>query len=150
MNLTQAEVANYLDVTRHMMIRLEQALFAEPPPLALIKLSNLYCISEEELLESYHKYQVDSRLAFAATHSNFDLLWNYSGSEHPLIYWRTSEDLSSVGLAKGLCVHQGLLYAYEANKQRDLPEDFSNAISFIDWDLLPLTTAVAAWRIKWR
>lgn len=132
-----------------MVIRLEQALFAEPPPELLVRLEKLFDVHADELLSEYHKYQRDSRLAFAAEYSNFTLLRDYCGELHPLAYWRETQGLSNVGLAKGLCVHQGLLLDYEKNKLRRLPADFYFACNFIDWSTAPLITAVAAWRVKW-
>lgn len=146
---TQEALADRLGITRHMVIRLEQALFAEPPPAILVQLIKLYDFPDENLTEEYHKYQRDSRLAFAKQFSNFTLLRDYCGELHPLAYWRETQGLSNVGLAKGLCVHQGLLLDYEKNKVRRLPADFYFACNFIEWSTAPLTSAVAAWRIKW-
>lgn len=137
-------------VSRHYIIRVEQALFAEPPPGSCERLGELFKVGPALLYSEYKSYQFNTREIFAKKHNNFDVLYNYKEETHPLVFWREQEKLSQIGLAKGICLHQDSIRNYELNKQRHIAEELEVACEQMNWDLAPLIGAVAAWRIKWR
>lgn len=150
LRITQLGLAVQLDVTRHMVLRLEQGLFPHPPSNLLVKLGVLWKVDTSVLRQEYSDYQHNSRKHFRDNYTNFDHLWNYEGETHPLQYWREEQELSRIGFCKGLCLHESGINDYEKNKMRHIPVQLTEALEEINWDPLSLTTAVSTWRIKWR
>lgn len=147
LNITQADLAESLGVTRHYYIRLEQGLYHEIPRELLLQLSRRFNVTEAELSDSYRSYQKLCRDAFREAHRSFKkVLSGYNGLAHPLVYYRSEEKLTRMGLCKGLCLHYDGVTQYEANKQRGVPLDIKLACSDIYWDYTYLETAVAEWR----
>jgi len=133
-------------VSRHMVIRLEQSLF--PSPLHSEALSDLYSVDQELLISEYYRYIKTTRLEFSSRYPPFsEVLYHYSGSTHPLIYYRERFGLSRIGLCKGLCLHNDPITNYEKNDQRGVPQQLIIACNSIEWDYGPLENAVNEWRI---
>jgi transcriptional regulator with XRE-family HTH domain len=148
---TQSEVAELTGNTRHYIIRLEQGLFWHPPDSLLVRLAGLYKIDLGTFEASYYEYVRETRSRFAKEYESFSGYFGilprpYNKIEHPLVRYRLANNLSRAGLCKGLCLHYGLISDYEANKQRDLPEQLQEACDEIKWDTTALVNAVAEWR----
>lgn len=148
--LTQLEVSKHLKVTRQTVIRLEQGLFHSPSETVLNELADLYETSKGEMLEDYYIYVRVTRTEFGDRYSNFDSLKTYLAPAHPLESWRLDQELSRMGLCKGLCLDYGPVADFEYNRQRAIPEGLILAAKQINWDLEPLEDAVKRWRVKWR
>ena len=152
-NLTQVDLADLLSVTRHMVLRLEQGLFSYIPPGILRELSGIYLCTTAELEMEYRGFVNEKRDEFKRTHPSFKEIFadqNYTGDEHPLIYYRETLKLSRIGLCKGLCLHPDPITDWEHNKQRGVPAQLKQACSDIYWDYAPLESAVAMWRMDGR
>jgi transcriptional regulator with XRE-family HTH domain len=159
LGLTQAALGKELFVSRHMVIRLEQSLFAEPPPGLLNRLGLVFDEDCTELLREYHSYVRLTRRLFATKNQSFKVVFGglegyegltpYLQEQHPLEFYRETQSLSRIGFCKGLCLHQDPINDYEKNRQRDLPAQLYEACSFIGWNIEPLTLAVKDWRIRW-
>jgi transcriptional regulator with XRE-family HTH domain len=147
---TQSEVAELTGNTRHYIIRLEQGLFWHPPDSLLVRLAGLYKIDLATFEASYYEYVHETRLKFSKEYSPFALFFEHDldnvDRRHPLVTYREYYGLSRAGLCKGLCLHYGLISDYEANKQRDLPEQLQEACDEIKWGTTALVNAVAEWR----
>lgn len=156
---TQSEVASYLSVSRHYVIRLEQSLFWRPPSEILIKLGELYGIELGAFEESYYSFVRLKREEFGGAHLAFEQVFSdwdmydsegYKGRKHPLVFYREAYELSRMGLCKGLCLHYDPISEWEMNKQRGIPDQLKEACEEIKWDWTPLATAVADWRRRGR
>jgi transcriptional regulator with XRE-family HTH domain len=146
-NITQAALAERLNVSRHYYIRLEQGLYHEIPSEILGELSRWFGVTETELSSVYRTFQRTTREQFRDSHESFKkVLASYGGLRHPLIYYRETERLTRMGLCRGLCLHYDGVTQYEANKQRGLPLDLKIACGDIYWDYAYLETAVSEWR----
>ena len=151
--LTQESLADFLEVSRHMVIRLEQSLFPEPPPQLLNAISSLLEVSSSDLLNEYHSYATETRYSFRNEHRDFfSVLVNYrvdSLDMAPLVYYREAEGLTRMGLCKGLCLHQDSVRDYELNLQRSLPAQLIEAADLLDWNYSQLEELTQKWRIRW-
>lgn len=150
---TQESLADSIGVTRHMVLRLEQGLFAEPPPDLLVKIGFRLDASLPELLEEYFAYVKDARNYFREHNLSIERALKHYLVEkedvHPLVFYREMQDLSRIGLCKGLCLHQDPIRDYENNQQRGVPSQLVAALKEINWPVEPLEEAVKEWRIKW-
>lgn len=144
---TQLEVAEYLNVTRQYVIRLEQSLFHEPPDNIVMELAGFYTTSPAELIAEYRAFVTERRAEFRQKHQSFKaVLGDYKGLQHPLVYYREINDLSRMAFCKGLCLDYGPVSDYETNKQRSMPMIIKLAAQEIYWSYEPLELAVAEWR----
>lgn len=149
--LSQAQLAVRLGVTRHYYLRLEQGLFHEIPDEILKTLVETFGVSSSELSELYRSYQRETREEFKVEHSSFkDILSSYSGLTHPLVWYRGNQGLSRMGLCKGLCLHYDGVTQYEKNVQRSIPQDIKLACEDISWDYTYLESSVIEWRSSGR
>lgn len=150
--ITQLEMADLLGVSRHMVIRLEQSLYHEPSAMILGNLETVLNENGQILRREYLEYVQDMRTLFKVDHLNFkDFFRNgYSGTTHPLVYYRLSYDLSRMGFCKGLCLDYGPITDYEHNKQRGLPLELKLASESIGWEYVDLEEAVTIWRADGR
>lgn len=150
-NLTQAEVGNLLSIERLSIIRYEQGMFGHLSDELLDSLSQIYKVDQDLLIMEYRGYQRESRLEFAAQHTNWrEALRGYEGYTHPLIYYREAYELSRNQLCKHLCLDYGPISKYEANVQRALPEALRIASEDMRWDYTGLESAVIEWRASGR
>jgi hypothetical protein len=97
---------------------------------------------------SYYDYVRSTREEFAKSHNSFAVLVPtlVINRKHPLVLYRENYELSRMGLCKGLCLHYDPITEYEANKQREVPEQLKEACEEMKWDWQPLADAVAVWR----
>jgi len=148
---TQAEIAATIGVSRHMIVRLEQALFTEPPRRFLDQLGWYYGVSTKDLISSYHQLVKNKRETFANEYQSFkEVLSGYAGYTNPLVFYRESQGLSRIGFCKRICVHPDPIRDYENNDQRGVPQQLRVACNAIEWDYAPLEDAVTTWRISGR
>jgi hypothetical protein len=136
-----------------MVLRLEQGLFSEPPPDLLVKIAFKLEVPLPALLEDYFNYIKDARAYFREHNLSIERgLKHYLVEKedvHPLVFYREMQDLSRIGLCKGLCLHQDPIRDYENNQQRGVPAQLVTALNEIKWNIEPLEVAVKEWRIKW-
>lgn len=144
--LTQLEVANYLQLNRQSVIRLEQGLFHSPSVEVLVGLGALYSAPVGDLIREYDDFVKATRETFAGRYPDFRFLRNYSGLTHPLVAYRESNDLTRMGLCRGLCLDYGPVADYEYNKQRGIPLELKRACEDIKWDWSILEEEVVLWR----
>lgn len=150
-NLTQAELGSIIGVERLSIIRYEQGMFGHLSDELIDSISEIFKVDKDLLIMEYRGYQREHRLEFAATHSKWAItLLGYQGLTHPLIYYRMAEGLSRNQLCKGLCLDYGPISAYEANKQRAVPEIIKIASDDVHWDWTYLEGAVSEWRSSGR
>jgi len=152
---TQSAAADRVGVTRHMLIRLEQSLFWNPPDSLTVRLAMLYEIELSTFEEAYYQYVDDRREAFAKLHKPFEETFEfyqaygshgYSAKQHPLVFYRDRYEFTRMGLCKALCLHYDPITEYEQNKQRAIPDQLVDACEDMQWDWQPLAAAVADWR----
>jgi len=147
---TQESVSLELNVNRQTVIRLEQGLFHQPSEEVLVKLGELYDVPLGVLIEEYNEYVQNQRVVFAGKYSDFRILNNYQGREHPLVSYREALDLSRLAFCRALCLDYGPIADYETNKQRSIPLELIRASNDMMWDYAPLESAVAEWRSSGR
>ncbi len=126
--LTQVQLAEATNLSRQVIIRLEQAQFPEPlEPVLDYFYGEGWLDSYEGLLEEYFEFQRDVRTSVGAVllepaypcRAYLGYLGGLTSEAthpmHPFKFWRSvSPKYPSVSrVAKSLCVHQGLLYKYE-------------------------------------
>lgn len=146
--LTQLEVAEFLGVTRHYIIRLEQGLYWHPTDSLLVKLAIKYGVDFDEFEMAYYDYVRQRRELFKTTHKTFEegLVLPYRLVMHPLVSWRQSYGYSRMRLCKELCLHYDNVSDYELNQQRNVPEQLAVACDEMGWLVEPLEHAVSDWR----
>jgi transcriptional regulator with XRE-family HTH domain len=150
-NKTQMDIADLLNVSRQTVIRLEQSLFHTVTVDNLNRLSLVFNSDPSELMSEYRSYITETRSEFRGRFPSFkEVLGSggkgYTGSHHPLVYYREFNHLSRMQLCKGLCLDYGPVSEYEANRQRGLPVIIKLAAQEIYWDYAPLESAVSEWR----
>ena len=146
---TQAQAADRVGVTRHMIIRLEQSLFWHPPQdSVLVKLSTLYDIELGTFEMAYYQYVRDRREEYAKTHKDFDtiLAKREFPKLHPLVEYRSFYELSRMGLCKAICLHYDPISEWEMNKQRSIPDQLKEACEEMQWSTELLEDEVSKWR----
>lgn len=148
--LSQERLAELLDVSRHYVIRLEQGIYRRPSKETLAKLASILRVTEAQLLSDYFEFQREKRKEFAEKFENFNSLTAYSGTKHPLVYWRETQGLSRIGLCKELCIHQDSLRDYELQLQTHIPEQLEEALNQINWPIETLVNAVREWKLSGR
>jgi hypothetical protein len=150
-NLTQVEVANIIGVERLSIIRYEQGMFGHLSDEIVDQLGLLYRVDQDLLVMEYRGYQRLKRIQFKEDHRSWrEVLTGYGGLKHPLIAYRDTYNLSRNALCKALCLDYGPISAYEANKQRTIPEIIRIASEDIYWDYTALESAVLEWRASGR
>jgi transcriptional regulator with XRE-family HTH domain len=148
---TQQGIADKIGVSRHMIMRLEQGLFAEPPRRFLDLLGFYYDVPTSDLIKSYHALVKHKRETYSVEYRSFsDVLKGYIGFTNPLVYYREVQNLSRIGFCKRMCLHPDPIRDYEINMQRGIPLQLINACNSIQWDYAPLESAVTEWRISGR
>jgi len=146
---SQQRVAGYLGVSRHMVLRMEQGLFSDPPHVQ--ELAILYDSDASTLNMEYHEYVARQREQFAQQHPDFrTVLKNYTDIEHPLVHYREVIGVSQIGFCRGLCLHPDPVRDYEMQAQRGIPKQLIVACNAISWDYGYLESAVLDWKITGR
>lgn len=148
---TQQSIADKIGVSRHMIVRLEQSLFPDPPRRFVDELGYWYDVPSSDMMKSYHSLVKDKRAQFKENYSSFsNILHGYKGIANPLVYYREQQNLSRIGFCKRICVHPDPIRDYEINDQRGVPQQLIIACNEMGWDYAPLESAVTEWRISGR
>lgn len=148
---TQQSIADKVGVSRHMIVRLEQCLFTEPPRRFLDQLGYYYNVPVSDLIKAYHGLVAEKRELFKNEYMSFkEVLRGYEGYTNPLVYYREVQKLSRIGFCKKLCLHPDPIRDYEINDQRGVPQQLRVACNDISWDYGYLESAVSEWRISGR
>lgn len=115
--LSLDRLAHRSGVSRQLIIRAEQAVYADPPPRLLTTLLEYELEGYDDydsVLAQYHAFQVVTRKnSYGKLNPGFDFLTVPVGV-HPFVDWRVRSGIKArIGPAKFFCVHPALLHKFE-------------------------------------
>lgn len=150
LRLSQEQLAHHARVSRQLVIRAEQAVYASPPPVLVDTLLELadskldegprselnpgavgFAFDKETVYHLYKGFQTYVRKAhYGRLSPSFDFA-NVPSSVHPFVDWRLCSGVKArIGTAKYFCVHPALLHKYEVQPHlvQSTPGDLVRAL----------------------
>jgi hypothetical protein len=134
------QIADGAGVTKHNVIRTEQAMSVTPPPTLLNYFCDTFPVSRIEMINQYEKFQIKQRSLrpniLSPDESLSDLLAEYRvclsryNAGHPFVWLRQLAGYNPTSIAKALCINQTVVVYFESNpvKQQTVPEQLRNAL----------------------
>lgn len=135
--LSLDQLARKANVSRQLIIRAEQGVYADPPPRLLDVIMDLAAVEvlfggdREVVYHVYHAFQTATRKAnFDRLSKTFDFR-SVPVGVHPFVDWRLRSGIRArIGPAKYYCVHPALLHKYEVQPHlvQSTPGDLQRAL----------------------
>lgn len=119
--LSQEALAKKAGVSRQLIIRAEQAVYASPPPALVSTLLDIsdpaavgFALDEETVYHLYKEYQTHVRKRSFGRLATNQVFSDVPKGVHPFVDWRLRSGIKArIGPAKFFCVHPALLHKFE-------------------------------------
>lgn len=115
--LTLDQLAYRAEVSRLLIIRSEQAVYADPSPRLLETLLAFEVDGLDDefvVLARYHEFQTETRKENYGKLRTVDTFKWYNPTVHPFVFWRMDSGVTAqIAISKYFCVHPALIHKFE-------------------------------------